>query len=70
VNSNLPIGVFDSGVGGLTVARAIIAELPAESVFYFGDMARCPYGDRTPTEVTDFAIQICDFLVSQGVKIL
>ena len=52
-----PIGVFDSGLGGLTVARAIATALPRESVYYFGDTKRCPYGTRTEDEVRSFALQ-------------
>lgn len=67
---NLPIGVFDSGIGGLTVASAIGREMPGERIYYFGDTARCPYGDRNPQEVTRYSVEICDFLVEQGVKML
>ncbi len=70
VQSGLPIGIFDSGVGGLTVAAAIHARLPRESMLYFGDTARCPYGDKSPEQVLTFSIQICDFLVEQGIKML
>jgi glutamate racemase len=68
--SNAPIGIFDSGVGGLTVARAIIDQLPHESVLYIGDTARGPYGPRTLAEVRDFSLETLDFLVEQGVKAL
>lgn len=66
--SDLPIGVFDSGVGGLTVARAIIDQLPNESIIYYGDTARGPYGPRTLAEVRSFALEIMDRLVASGVK--
>ncbi|MCL6593192.1 MAG: glutamate racemase [Alicyclobacillus sp.] len=66
----LPIGVFDSGIGGLTVVREIRKQLPDERVIYFGDTARCPYGDRDPDEIRSFSIQVCDFLREQGVKLL
>lgn len=66
----LPIGVFDSGIGGLSVASAIHHELAQERIHYFGDTARCPYGDRDPEEVVQFSIQICDFLYDLGVKML
>lgn len=56
--SDRPIGVFDSGLGGLTVARAIATELPEESLVYLGDTARCPYGERPQEEVRDFCAQI------------
>jgi glutamate racemase len=70
VSNQLPIGVFDSGVGGLTVASAIKAELPNETITYFGDTARCPYGDKTPEQVLEYSTEICDFLVQRGVKML
>ena len=63
-----PIGVFDSGVGGLTVARAIIDQLPQESMLYVGDTARGPYGPRPLAEVRSFALEILDELVAAGVK--
>ncbi|CAG7598666.1 glutamate racemase [Leucobacter soli] len=65
-----PIGVFDSGVGGLTVARAIRDQLPNESMIYVGDTARTPYGPRPIAEVRSFALEILDGLVEQGVKML
>ncbi len=65
-----PIGVFDSGVGGLTVARAIRDQLPNESMIYVGDSAHTPYGPRPIAEVRRFALEILDDLVAQGVKIL
>jgi glutamate racemase len=68
--SNAPIGIFDSGVGGLTVARAILDQLPHESVLYIGDTARGPYGPRPLAEVRDFSLETLDFLVDQGVKAL
>jgi glutamate racemase len=64
-----PIGIFDSGVGGLTVARAVIDLLPHESVIYFGDTARSPYGPRSQTEVRRFASEIMDLLVAEDVKL-
>lgn len=70
MHSESPIGVFDSGIGGLTVASAIAQQLPNESIFYFGDTARCPYGDKDPDEVIRYSCQIVDFLVEQGVKMV
>ena len=67
-NSTAPIGVFDSGVGGLTVARAIIDQLPGESILYVGDTARGPYGPRPLAEVREYALEIMDKLVAAGVK--
>jgi len=63
-----PIGIFDSGVGGLTVARAIIDQLPGESILYLGDTARGPYGPRPLAQVRSFALEIMDQLVAAGVK--
>lgn len=68
--SSLPIGMFDSGVGGLTVARAVIDLLPHEDIIYLGDTARCPYGPRPHDEVRRFALEIMDHLVDEGVKLL
>jgi glutamate racemase len=68
--SDAPIGIFDSGVGGLTVARAIIDQLPHESILYIGDTARGPYGPRSLAEVRDFSLETLDFLVGEGVKAL
>jgi len=63
-----PIGVFDSGVGGLTVARALRRRLPNERLLYFADTAHVPYGPRPLEEVRAFALAITDFLVAQGAK--
>ena len=63
-----PIGIFDSGVGGLTVTRAIIDKLPNESIIYIADKARSPYGPRPVKEIRRFVIEIMDYLVYQGVK--
>jgi glutamate racemase len=67
-SSSAPIGVFDSGLGGLTVARAIIDQLPGESIIYVGDNARGPYGPRSLAEVRSFTLEILDELVAAGVK--
>ena len=68
--SEAPIGIFDSGVGGLTVARAILDQLTNESTIYIGDTARGPYGPRPLAQVREFALESLDFLVEQGVKAL
>ena len=68
--SNAPIGVFDSGVGGLTVARAIIDQLPNESILYVGDTAHSPYGPKPIADVRRYALEVMDDLVAQGVKLL
>ena len=65
-----PIGIFDSGVGGLTVARAVLDQLPHEPVLYVGDTARGPYGPRPIPEVRAFALDVMDHLVAQDVKML
>ena len=65
-----PIGVFDSGVGGLTVLRAIHAHLPGESTIYLGDTARVPYGPKSPETVRRYAREAADFLLGRGVKAL
>lgn len=68
--NDAPIGVFDSGFGGLTVAREIMRALPRESVVYVGDTKRCPYGPRDLSEVDGFVQQIGSWLVGQGVKMI
>ncbi len=65
-----PIGVFDSGVGGLTVARAILDLLPHEPLLYVGDNARFPYGPRPLEEIRRFALEIAEYLVSRDVKMI
>jgi len=68
--NDAPIGIFDSGVGGLTVARAVLDQLPHEPVRYVGDTARGPYGPRPLAEVRAFSLEIMDHLVDNGVKVL
>ncbi|MDT3438817.1 glutamate racemase [Pseudofrankia sp. BMG5.37] len=68
--SDAPIGVFDSGVGGLTVARAILDQLPHESLLYLGDTAHAPYEPRPVTDIRDLALDAMDALVAEGVKLL
>jgi glutamate racemase len=65
-----PIGVFDSGIGGLTVVRALTQRLPYENIVYFGDTARVPYGPKSPQVVRDYAAQDVDFLLSKDVKMV
>jgi len=65
---NRPIGVFDSGVGGLTVVKELMEQLPNESIVYFGDTARVPYGTKSKETVTKFSFQNIRFLMSKGVK--
>ncbi|MEI6241791.1 MAG: glutamate racemase [Chlamydiota bacterium] len=64
------IGIFDSGIGGLSVFRQVVELLPNESVIYFGDTARVPYGNRDPETIIQYAMECADFLVSQDVKML
>lgn len=68
--NNKPIGIFDSGFGGLTVARAIHERLPQESLIFFGDTERCPYGTRDLREVRGFVRQICTLLSEKDVKMI
>ena len=63
-----PIGIFDSGIGGLTVVRAIYERLPHESTIYFGDTARVPYGPKSPDTVRRYSLEILHWLLGQGVK--
>jgi glutamate racemase len=63
-----PIGIFDSGIGGLTVARAIYERLPHESTIYFGDTARVPYGPKSPDTVKRYSLEILHWLLDQKVK--
>ncbi|MBE7383007.1 MAG: glutamate racemase [Leptolyngbya sp. SIO1E4] len=68
--SSAPIGIFDSGVGGLTVLRELNRHLPNESILYVGDTARLPYGDRTPEEIVQFVHEIMAWMMAQGVKMV
>src|SRR5690242_8431742 len=70
MNSHLPIGIFDSGVGGLTVYRALHDRLPNEHFVYLGDTARVPYGTKSLATVERYAIENARFLASRGVKLL
>jgi glutamate racemase len=65
-----PIGVFDSGIGGLTVARELMRQLPGENILYVGDTARVPYGPKSPDTVRRYSQEIGGFLCDQGVKLL
>lgn len=68
--NNNPIGIFDSGVGGLTVVKEVIKTLPNESLIYVGDTARVPYGTRGKETITEFALEIVRFLLKQNVKMI
>jgi glutamate racemase len=65
-----PIGVFDSGIGGLTVVRALTRHLPHENIVYFGDTARVPYGPKSPQVVREYSVQDTEFLMSHDVKMI
>jgi len=68
--NDAPIGMFDSGIGGLTVMKAVMRRLPAESIYYFGDNARGPYGPRDLREIREFSLEIASFLEAMGVKLI
>jgi len=70
MENNKPIGIFDSGLGGLTVAQEIMKLLPTEGIIYFGDTARVPYGSKSSQVVTQFALDGLNFLLSQRVKMI
>jgi glutamate racemase len=70
VDLKAPIGVFDSGVGGLTVMKALYEQLPMEAVLYYGDTAHVPYGGRDPNELRGFALRISDYLIRSGCKMI
>jgi glutamate racemase len=70
VSNTAPIGVFDSGMGGLTVMREMISQLPNESIIYFGDTARVPYGPKSPDTVLRYSREITAYLKGEGVKAL
>ena len=67
MSSTAPIGVFDSGLGGISVARQIAHDMPDEKVLYFGDSANAPYGTKTPQQVRDLSFAIVEQFVKQGV---
>jgi glutamate racemase len=69
-NTNFPIGLFDSGVGGLTVASAIRMTLPGEQMIYFGDTAHLPYGDKSKETIINYSIAITKFLLEKGCKVI
>jgi glutamate racemase len=68
LKSSAPIGIFDSGIGGLTVAKAINDALPNEQLIYFGDTAHLPYGDKSEAAIQAFSIKIADVLLDKGCK--
>ena len=70
MQSDHPIGIFDSGIGGLTVARAVQEQLPNESIIYFGDTAHLPYGDKSTAAIQAYSVRIADFLIKKKCKVV
>lgn len=70
MNKELPIGIFDSGIGGLTVANAVKQALPKESILYFGDTEHLPYGEKSAEAVQQFSKRITNFLITKGCKLI
>ncbi|MBZ0179846.1 MAG: glutamate racemase [Melioribacteraceae bacterium] len=70
MNRSNPIGIFDSGIGGLTVVKRISANLPNENIIYFGDTARVPYGSKSNSTVIEYSIQDANFLIKKNVKLI
>jgi glutamate racemase len=68
--NNLPIGIFDSGIGGLTVAKDLVDLLPNESIIYFGDTVHLPYGEKATGDIQSYARRITDFFLERGVKLI
>jgi glutamate racemase len=65
-----PIGIFDSGIGGLTVAQAVTEVLPHENIIYFGDTAHLPYGDKSTAAIQAYSVKICDLLLREKCKLI
>lgn len=70
LTSNQPIGIFDSGIGGLTVAKAVVQQLPNESIIYFGDTAHLPYGDKSAAAIQAYSVKIAHLLLQQRCKLI
>ncbi len=70
LSPDLPVAVFDSGVGGLTVLHELLVSLPGEDYVYLGDTARFPYGERSPEELREYSVEIADYLLQAGAKLL
>jgi glutamate racemase len=68
--ASAPIGIFDSGIGGMTVVKSVMQTLPGEDIIYFGDTARVPYGTKSMDTVREYALQITDFLLKKKVKMI
>src|SRR5580692_10480580 len=69
-SSSQPIGIFDSGIGGLTVAHALVKHLPKENIIYFGDTAHMPYGDKSTAAIQAYAVKIAHMLLQQECKLI
>src|SRR5262245_20191712 len=65
-----PIGIFDSGIGGLTVAQSLVTQLPRENIIYFGDTAHMPYGDKSTAAIQAYAVKIAHMLLQQECKLI
>ena len=65
-----PIGIFDSGIGGLTVAKAVHEQMPNEKIIYFGDTAHLPYGDKSTAAIQAYSIKICDIFLKSKCKVI
>src|SRR5215207_8951905 len=65
-----PIGIFDSGIGGLTVAQSLVNQLPRENIIYFGDTAHMPYGDKSTAAIQAYSVKICNLLLQQQCKVI
>ena len=70
LQADQPIGIFDSGIGGLTVANAVISQLPNEKIIYFGDTAHLPYGDKSAEAIRNYSEKIADFLLARNCKLI
>src|SRR5271168_4884845 len=70
LHSSSPIGIFDSGIGGLTVAHAVSSILPNENIIYFGDTAHLPYGDKSTAAIQAYSIKICNALLQKQCKLI
>ena len=70
MNNQSPIGIFDSGIGGLTVLKSLMKKMPKETYIYFGDTAHVPYGNKSKEVVIKYSLKICNFLVAKKVKLI
>lgn len=70
MNASSPIGIFDSGIGGMTIAHAVTQLLPNENIIYFGDTAHLPYGDKSASAIQAYSIKICNLLMQQNCKVI